>query len=82
MAVKREKVRFESVEELLGAPIAADVTEEIEINHIHPFKNHPFKVADIFCDSVIFYKLSEPFLKVIYLVVCLDKVNALALSVI
>ena len=46
MAVKREKVRFESVEELLGAPIAADVTEEIEINHIHPFKNHPFKVVD------------------------------------
>ena len=46
MAVKREKVHFESVEELLGAPITNEVTEEIEINHIHPFKDHPFKVVD------------------------------------
>lgn len=46
MAVKREKVHFESVEELLGAPITKEVTEEIEIDHIHPFKNHPFKVVD------------------------------------
>lgn len=46
MAAKREKIHFESVEELLGAPIAKDVTEEIEIKKIHPFNNHPFKVLD------------------------------------
>ena len=46
MAAKREKIHFESVEELLGAPVASEITEEIEINHIHPFANHPFKVVD------------------------------------
>ncbi|MBQ7148553.1 MAG: ParB/RepB/Spo0J family partition protein [Pseudobutyrivibrio sp.] len=46
MAAKREKIHFESVEELLGAPVASEITEEIEISHIHPFANHPFKVVD------------------------------------
>ena len=46
MAAKREKIHFESVEELLGAPIAKEVTEEIEISKIHAFNNHPFKVLD------------------------------------
>ena len=46
MAAKREKIHFESVEELLGAPVAKEVTEEIEIKKIHPFNNHPFKVLD------------------------------------
>ncbi|MCR5776350.1 MAG: ParB/RepB/Spo0J family partition protein [Lachnospiraceae bacterium] len=46
MAIKREKVHFESVEELLGAPVAKDVTEEIQIEKIHAFKSHPFKVLD------------------------------------
>lgn len=46
MAAKRQKIHFESVEELLGAPITKDVTEEIQISQIRPFKNHPFKVID------------------------------------
>ena len=43
---KREKIHFESVDELLGAPSIKDGTEEIRIDKIHPFKNHPFKVLD------------------------------------
>ena len=46
MAMKREKVHFESVEELLGAPVTKDGTEEIRIDQIFPFENHPFKVID------------------------------------
>ncbi|SFL47964.1 chromosome partitioning protein, ParB family [Lachnospiraceae bacterium KH1T2] len=43
---KREKVHFESVEELLGAPVEKDATSEIRIDQIYPFENHPFKVLD------------------------------------
>lgn len=46
MAAKREKIHFESVDELLGAPSIKDGTEEIRIEKIHPFKDHPFKVVD------------------------------------
>ena len=46
MAVKREKVHFASVDELLGAPVAEDATTEIRIDQIYPFENHPFKVLD------------------------------------
>ncbi|MGO5314464.1 ParB/RepB/Spo0J family partition protein [Bilifractor sp. LCP21S3_A7] len=46
MAVKREKVHFETVEELLGAPVEKDATTEIRIDQIYPFENHPFKVLD------------------------------------
>lgn len=46
MAVKREKVHFETVEELLGAPVEKDSTTEIRIDQIFPFENHPFKVID------------------------------------
>lgn len=46
MSVKREKIHFESVEELLGAPVTKDGTEEIRIDQIFPFENHPFKVLD------------------------------------
>ncbi len=46
MSVKREKVHFETVEELLGAPAAKDTTTEIRINQIYKFENHPFKVLD------------------------------------
>lgn len=46
MVAKREKVHFESVEELLGAPIDKDTTSEIRIDKIFPFENHPFKVLD------------------------------------
>ena len=31
MTAKREKVHFESVEELLGAPVAKDATSEIRM---------------------------------------------------
>lgn len=46
MAAKREKVHFETVEELLGAPIEKEATTEIRIDHIFPFENHPFQVRD------------------------------------
>ena len=43
---KREKIHFESVDQLLGAPTIKDGTEEIRIDKIHAFKDHPFKVLD------------------------------------
>ena len=46
MAAKREKIHFESVEELLGAPITKEGASEIKIDQIFPFENHPFKVLD------------------------------------
>jgi ParB family chromosome partitioning protein len=47
MGVKREKIHFASVEELLGAPaLTGEGTEEIKIEDIYPFPNHPFKVVD------------------------------------
>ncbi len=45
-ASKRPKIKFETVEELLGAPVAQDGTEIVKIRDIHPFKDHPFKVLD------------------------------------
>lgn len=46
MAAKRERIHFESVEELLGAPTIKDGTEEIKVEQIYAFENHPFKVLD------------------------------------
>lgn len=46
MAANRPKIHFESVEELLGAPVMKDGTEVVKIKDIHPFKDHPFKVLD------------------------------------
>ena len=47
MAVKRERIHFASVDELLGAPaMTGEGTEEIKLEDIHSFKNHPFKVVD------------------------------------
>ncbi|MBE5838456.1 ParB/RepB/Spo0J family partition protein [Butyrivibrio sp.] len=46
MAARREKIHFESVDELLGAPEFKEGTEEIQIKKVHPFKDHPFKVVD------------------------------------
>lgn len=39
------KIKLQSVDELLGVPEIAG-TQEIEIERIHSFKNHPFKVVD------------------------------------
>ena len=44
MAVKKEKLHFESVQELLGVPVDNEGTQEIRIDQIYPFENHPFKV--------------------------------------
>ena len=46
MAAKRERIHFESVEEILGAPVITDGTQEIKLEKIFPFENHPFKVVD------------------------------------
>lgn len=45
-ANNRPKIHFETVDELLGVPQIVDGTEEIKIQKIVPFKNHPFKVID------------------------------------
>ena len=42
----RPKIHFESVEELLGAPVMKDGTEYVKVKDIYPFKDHPFKVLD------------------------------------
>lgn len=39
------KIKLQSVDELLGVPEIAG-TQEIEIERIHSFPNHPFKVVD------------------------------------
>jgi len=45
-ANNRPKIHFESVEELLGAPVSGDGVSEIKIKDISAFENHPFKVLD------------------------------------
>ena len=40
-----EKIKLTSLEELLGVP-GEESASEVEINIIHSFKNHPFKVID------------------------------------
>lgn len=40
-----EKIKMMSVDELLGVP-SGDPVEDIEIDKIYPFKNHPFKVIE------------------------------------
>lgn len=42
----RPKIHFESVEELLGAPVVKAGSEYVKIKDIYPFKDHPFKVLD------------------------------------
>lgn len=44
--IKREQIHFGSVDELLGAPQIEEGLEKIDVELIHPFKNHPFKVID------------------------------------
>ena len=46
MAAKREKIHFESVEELLGAPEEKEGAVYIRTDQILPFEHHPFKVID------------------------------------
>lgn len=43
---KKTKIHFETVEELLGAPVMQDGTQLVKIKDIHTFKDHPFKVVD------------------------------------
>ena len=45
MAVKREKIHFASVDELLGAPTETG-EGTVELIEIYGFDNHPFKVID------------------------------------
>ena len=40
-----EKIKLASIDELLGV-VNEEAAMEIEINKIHAFKNHPFKVLD------------------------------------
>lgn len=40
-----EKIKLTSIDELLGVPETRG-TEDIDIELIHPFKNHPFRVVD------------------------------------
>lgn len=40
-----EKIKLASLDELLGV-VNEESAMEIEINKIHAFKNHPFKVLD------------------------------------
>ena len=40
------KIKLQSVDELLGAPVMKDGTELVKIKDIRPFKDHPFKVLD------------------------------------
>ena len=45
-ATNRPKIKFESVEDLLGVPVVQGGTEFVRIRDIIPFKDHPFKVLD------------------------------------
>lgn len=44
MAIKRDKIKFESVDTLLGA--TTETSNEIDVAKIKEFTNHPFKVID------------------------------------
>lgn len=47
MAIKRDKIKFESVNTLLGAPTEiSNEPIEIDVAKIKEFTNHPFKVLD------------------------------------
>ncbi len=46
MAAKREKIHFESMEELLGVPEEKEGAVYIRTDQILPFEHHPFKVLD------------------------------------
>ena len=46
MSAKKEKLHFESVQELLGAPEVKEGTTQVRVDQIYPFENHPFKVLD------------------------------------
>ena len=46
MSAKKEKLHFESVQELLGAPEVKEGTTQVRLDQIYPFENHPFKVLD------------------------------------
>ena len=41
-----EKIKLTSIDELLGV-VNEESAMEIEINRIHAFKDHPFKVSQI-----------------------------------
>ena len=49
------KIKLQSVDELLGVPEIAG-TQEIELERIHSFPNHPFKVIDDEFVNVVDYK--------------------------
>lgn len=51
-----EKIKLASLDELLG--VVNEESAEIEINKIHAFKNHPFKVLDEMQDLIESVKLS------------------------
>ena len=58
------KIKLQSVDELLGVPEIAG-TQEIEIERIHAFPNHPFKVLDDECmqktvESIELYGVLSP----------------------
>jgi len=44
VAIKRDKIKFESVDTLLGA--TTETSNEIDVAKIREFTNHPFKVLD------------------------------------
>ena len=45
MYKRQEKIKLTSIDELLGV-VNEESAMEIEINRIHAFKDHPFKVLD------------------------------------
>ena len=45
-----EKIKLASIDELLGV-VNEESAMEIEINKIHAFKNHPFKVQGVILDA-------------------------------
>ena len=45
MSKVREKIKLTSYDELLKVDVA-DGLKEIEIDKLHDFRNHPFKVTD------------------------------------
>ena len=60
MTAKREKVHFESVEELLGAPVAKDATSEIRIDQIFPLPVAKDATSEIRIDQIFPFE-NHPF---------------------
>ena len=69
MATKKTEIKIDPLDELFGISASAEGRAMVKIEDIHPFKDHPFKVADdekmMFlhpCLHMVFVRTKVPFI--------------------